>query len=174
MKHVKYLLPLVIGWLIGLMFFLSSCVTEKKRLEICKSCPVKITVKDSIRVEVRERPVQLWVHDTVNWFLPNPCAQLCDSFGNLKKTNITVRGNKGAQVNLISKGNTLYFETIIDSLKATGTVKDSIINRIKDTTIEVPARCELDHIGWWDRFFISSGKILLCVLIVAVGYWLKK
>lgn len=173
LKLLKLLSPLIIGVLMFLILFFtfSSCISEKKRAQICSTCAVKTIVKDSVRVVIKERLQQVFITDTFNYYLPNPCANLCDSFGNLKKTfKETIVNDKGTKINLFVKNNKLEFNDMIDSLKRVISVKDTLIDRFVNTSIEVPAHCTLEHVTWWDKLFIKLGQILSLIVILFLGF----
>lgn len=96
-----------------LALFLTSCVTEKKRLQICNTCAVKTEVRDSIY------QVECW--DTVRLApISGPVIYIqdpCDSLGNLNPISITKTKN-GVIGTVKSMGNTIVFNCETDSLRA--------------------------------------------------------
>lgn len=173
MKILKILYPLLLGAAIFLLCVIvfSSCITEKKRAKICATCPTHTTIKDSVRFEIKERLQQVFITDTFNYFLPNPCANLCDSLGNLKPTFKTIIiSDKGTKQTLSVKNNSLVLVEQLDSLKKVISVKDTLIERFINTTIEVPAQCKLEHLTWWDKLFRGLGQILSVVVLLFLGF----
>lgn len=161
---------------------LFSCISEKKRAKICATCMLKETVKDSVSVKdsVAKIPViksvTVTIHDTLKYSLPNPCADLCDSLGNLKAFKKEIKSDKGAKLQIYSQGNQIFFKDVIDSLKAELKIKDTLIShyhkteRFKTTVKEVPARCNREHLTKLDSFWIISGRILLLLLIIYLSW----
>lgn len=160
---------LLFSFLIGLIVL--GCITQKRRDKICATCPTHTTIKDSIRVEIKEREVPIFISDTFYYFLPNPCAKLCDSLGNLKPTfKAEIKSDKGTKLNLFVKDNKLMFKDVFDSLKKVISVKDTLISHFVNTTIEVPEQRKLQHITWWDKLFIGLGQILSLIVVLFLGY----
>lgn len=160
---------LLFSFIISLIFI--GCVTQKQRDKICATCATHTTIKDSISVIVKERLQQVFITDTFTYYLPNPCANLCDSLGNLKTTfKETIVSTKGTKIKLFVKNNKLEFTDMIDSLKRVISVRDTLIDRFVNTTIEVPAHCTLEHITWWDKLFIKLGQILSLLVILFIGF----
>jgi hypothetical protein len=148
-----------------------SCITQKRRDKICATCTTHTTIKDSIITEIKEREVPVFISDTFYYFLPNPCAKLCDSIGNLKPTfKAEIKSDKGTKIDLFVKDNQLMFKDVIDSLKRIITVKDSTIKTYHSKVIEVPAQCKKKHITWWDKLFRGLGQILSLIVLLFFGY----
>lgn len=150
---------------------LSSCISEKKREEICKTCTLSNTRKDSVRVEIKEKKVPYYLHDTITQWLVNPCAYLCDSVGNLLPFEKEVSDEKGEhKTKIYTKNNRLYWMNTIDSLKKIITTKDTNTTHVIETTKEVPARCDLEHTTSFDHFcrwfFYITGSIILLHFIL--------
>lgn len=161
---------------IALIFLISSCVTEKKRLQICAACPLKIERKDSIVVKDSIREVPVIVHHTITVSTPNPCAELCDEYGKLKPGfSRTIPGKKGTSGRMFTRNDSLLIEVMVDSVHAMAKVMHRTIKKYSSTHVEVPARCQLDHVSKWDSFFIITGRILWGLLILfCIGWYLKK
>lgn len=146
----------------------SGCMTEKKRLRVCQTCPVKLERKDSTII-TRET-----VHDTVyktvtvTKTLPNPCAELCDQ-GKLKPGFKKVFPTSAGSVTLSTRNDSLVLTSRIDSLMSVNKGQRETIERLVTIHEQVPV-CSRDHLTWWDNFFIRSGQILLTVLAGA-GIW---
>ena len=163
----------LLSLLISLIAF--SCNSPKRIAKICATCPTKTIIKDSTHVEIKERLVNVFITDTFNYYLPNPCAKLCDSVGNLKPNfKAEIKSTKGTKINLFVKDNQLHFVDVIDSLKRIITVNDSIISRFSSKVIELPAQCKLEHLSWWDKLWIKLGRFWALILILFLGYRIVK
>jgi hypothetical protein len=174
---LKIIYPLILGASIFLLLLVcfSGCNTQKRIAKICATCPTKTIIKDSVRVEIKERKVNVFFTDTFIYFLPNPCAKLCDSNGNLKPTfTHTIVSDKGTIQTLSVKNNSLVLIEQLDSLKKVISVKDTLIERFVNTTIEVPSQCKLEHLTWWDKFFKGLGQILSLIVLSFLGYKIVK
>ena len=164
---------LLISFAIGCMVV--GCVTQTQRERICKTCPTNTIIKDSIHVEIKEKKIPFYITDTFNYFLPNPCAELCDSLGNLKPTfKKEIKSNKGTKETLTVKNNQLVLIERIDSLKKVISIKDTSTNNFHYKVIVKPAICNLNHITKWDMFWIKTGRISLAVLFILLGYEIVK
>jgi len=169
---------------------LSSCVTEKKRAKICATCTLKetkkdsVSVKDSVALTVTTKTVEVTIHDTLKYYIQNPCADLCDSLGRLKAFKKEIISDKGARLQIFSRDNKIYFNDVIDSLKQVAHYKDTAIafyrnvSRFKETKEQVPARCDREHKTNADGFWIVTGKslsALFILLLLAIGarYYIK-
>lgn len=147
---------------------LSSCVTEKKRQEICNQCPVKIERHDSIVEKLVEKIVEIPGNDGPIVFLENPCKELCDSFGNLR--NIALIKTKNGQVLKVNKvGNSIAIASSTKDTTAKVMVKqtDTFKDR-KDVEVKyvpcVNERTAFDGFTrWW--FYITG-----VILILYVGW----
>lgn len=161
---------------IALIFMITSCVTEKKRLQICKSCPLKIERKDSIVYKDSIRNVPVIVSHTIAVQTPNPCAELCDENGKLRSGfSRTIPGKKGTSARMFTRNDSVLFEAMADSVDAMAQVVERTIEKYSSTHEQVPARCELEHLSKWDSFFIITGRILWGILIlVSIGWYIKK
>lgn len=106
-----------------LFTFLTSCVTEKQRLKICNSCPVKKERYDSIVEKILEVPVYLPGKPGPTVYMENPCKLLCDSLGNLKKGVNIIAEKNGQTLHINSQGNGL-----------------NITSATKDTTVKAPVK----------------------------------
>lgn len=155
-----------------LLTFLSSCITEKKRQQICQKCPVKIEkeVRDSIIEKLRDTTIYITTQGPTQ-YLENPCKHLCDSLGNLKPVKIETKKN-GIKSTIKSVGNSLVVECETDSLKA-------VINGLKETvritkekeTKEVPV-CHLEHKTKFDGF--TFWWFWITVFIIVLRFILTK
>jgi len=161
--------------LLLLNFLLFSCVTEKKRLEICQSCPLKIERKDSIIIKEVEKPVPFAVPGpSVEVIVKSPCADMCDSTGKLKKGFFKEIVAPTGRVIIKEKNNSLSIECQSDSLKGVIKVKEREIQRLSSEIREVPARCDKKHFGTLDTFFVWSGRILWIIIILLILYFILK
>jgi hypothetical protein len=155
---------------IALLF--TACVTEKQRAKICNTCAVTSFAKDSVVERLRDTTIYITQDGTVQ-YLPNPCAQLCDSVGKLKpfeKTEV----KKGIKSIIKSQGNTLVVTCEADSLKAVikGLRETIYYHQIKELSVKYIA-CDKAHktkfdgfTFWW--FYISISIIAIRALIIAV------
>lgn len=155
----------------------SGCDPVKRQARRCATCVLESKKSDSTSIATKDRPIIVYVHDTIETQTPNPCAELCDSLGRLKATfTRTLTGNKpGTKIRVYVDNDSLRFVAILDSLKANGMAKDSLIHRLITIENTAPARCELDHVSDLDAFFIVSGKAAWIILgLVAVGWYLQR
>lgn len=154
---------------IAILVLLSSCVTERQRALICKTCVLNSDRKDSIIERIVEVPVTLPPVPGPTVYLANPCAALCDSLGNLKPFTIDKTAN-GIRT-------TVKSNTVANTLDITSNLEDSTKTKarvpqreIYSTTLEqVPARCELRHMSDWDIFWGMVGKILTGIGVLYFG-----
>lgn len=157
---------------------LSSCVTEKQRQKILKTCPVASTenIKDSTwtKIEIQHDTTYISISGPTQ-YLPSPCATLCDSLGNLKPFKIESKKN-GIKQSLESQGNTLVQKCDVDSLLRVNEEKTIQINRLiqKEKETQVHENCKLDHISKMDSFFIISGRILILIILIYVVFRIVK
>lgn len=89
----------------------TSCVSQRKRIKICGTCPIetvevyKETVRDTIIYVTEQGETK---------YLDNPCADLCDSLGNLKPFERTIE-SEGRRVVIYTQGNKLAVRADLDS-----------------------------------------------------------
>jgi len=142
------------------LFLLNSCVTLKQRERILKDCVTSSYRKDSIQIIVKDKLMPYEIHDTIPYWLPNPCANLCDSAGNLK-TNFSskISSKDGSELDLKVKNNKLIIDDNVN-LKDNITIKDTSINHITTIKEQVHENCKLKHLTDWDIFWIKVGQIL--------------
>lgn len=170
---LKFLIYAVIGC--AIIYFMESCVSEKKRLRICQTCPLKIERHDSVVYKDSIRNVPVIVSTTIAVQTPNPCAELCDSAGKLKPGfNRIIPGKKGTSARMFTRNDSLIFEALNDSVKAMAEVRDRTIEKYSSTHEQVPARCELEHLTKWDSFFIITGRILWLILLIILAWQILK
>lgn len=161
--------------LILVVLFNTACITDKKRAEICATCPIVTEVttikKDSSWTK------EIVKHDTIyrsvsgpTLIIPGPCDSLCDKNGKLKPFYKETKKN-GIKTRLYTDTlkNKLIADCSEDSLMLVNKTLIIEINRLiteSESTKEIlPARCERAHKDWldkWDRpwFVISCGLIL--------------
>jgi hypothetical protein len=166
---MKYLITLLIS------LSLSSCiVTDKKRAEICRTCPLKETsiVNDSSWQKKYDSLVKIPLKGPVIILKDNPCAELCDSFGKVKdysKSVVSESGIKGT-IKGDKKTNTIIIDCgAKDSIEALlkGVRTENNRLRTEKTVIEVPARCNLEHRTWFDHFCRWGFLVSIIFLIIS-------
>jgi hypothetical protein len=89
----------------------TSCVSQRKRIEICGTCPVETV--EVYKEIVRDTVIYVTAQGETK-YLDNPCADLCDSLGNLKPFEKTIE-SKGKKVVLYTQGNKLAVRADLDS-----------------------------------------------------------
>lgn len=160
---------------------LGSCITEKKRAKICRTCTIKETtvVKDSTWQKKYDSLVKIPLKGPVIILKDNPCAELCDSFGKVKdfsksvisETGIkgTIRGDKKTNTIIVDCGAKDSLEAL---LKGVRTENNHLRN--EKTVVEVPARCDLEHRTGFDHFCRWMFWIwVVAFLIILLLRWLK-
>lgn len=168
----RFLICLVIA--VVIVVTITSCVSEKKRAQICKTCTLKSEVRDSIIERLIEVPVYTAPVPGPTLYLPSPCASLCDSLGNLKPFTIEKKHN-GIKTTIKTNtvANTLDISSNLeDSTKTTAKVLQREIYHSQ--LDQVPARCELRHLTDWDIFWIKVGKVLTGIILGIGGFYLFK
>jgi len=157
---------------------LTSCISEKKRMKICKTCTLRETKQDSLG----EQQIITAPFDTALFLSGIKGKEIevsnCDSLISLLNKKPLESKENGLKAIIERKGSGFVFRCEADSLKAVITLLKTKISQTKFTTItkEVPARCDLDHVSWWDNLFIWIGKILsgAFVLFLALKYFRKQ
>lgn len=164
-------LLLIAATLMVVAIFNTSCVSEKKRAEICRTCPQKDSVsvirKDSI--VYRDSIVFFTLAgDTVK------IASPCDSSGKLKAF-VQIKKKNGLVTTLKSDGKTLEASCAADSLMA---VIEKVradhyayINSSHSSTIKLPCeneRTSFDGFCRWVTYFV-----LICVAILLACFALR-
>lgn len=150
---------LLLAFLIALilMIALNSCKAKEP-------CITSSHTKDSIVYKIREKKVPYFIKDSFPYFLPNPCADLCDSLGKLKQTFVAqIKGKNGSNLSLKVKDNKLFIEdkTVSDG---TVTLNDTTVNHFRETKEQLRADCKLEHLSKWDSFWIRVGQILSIIV----------
>ena len=118
--------------IILLTLAITSCVTQKKRLKICATCPVETITKDSIII--KDTAIYIVQKGEVE-YIDNPCAELCDSFGNLIPFERETTSN-GIKTTIKTIGNVLTVECEVDSLKAVIT----LLEKQSSSIVTVPPK----------------------------------
>lgn len=165
----RILLAVIFALCLCPLFF--SCISEKKRAEICRTCQrndsVRVVKKDSI--SYRDSILFFTIEGPERW-IPSPCDRFCDSLGRLKPIHIKVKKN-GIVAELKSKGDSLLLSARADSLEAEiKKMRVDHFNEIefyKNSVIQLPCENERTSI---DGFFKWSALIFYaCVIIVILG-----
>lgn len=145
------------------ILLITSCATIKKNRYDRKcakfDCIKKTYVLDSTFVtEIKDTTYITKEGTTV--YLENPCAELCDSVGNLKKFKKTTK-KSGIKSTIKSVGNSLVVECDTDSLEAVITTLQTTKIRSERQTIEVPRKKT-----WFEKlqsiwFYISITAVIV-------------
>lgn len=165
-KSINFFGLLIFSMLLCAVF--SRCaapkLTEKQRLEICNGCPLKIERHDSIVINTVTVPVNVPGAPGPTLYIDNPCKELCDSIGRLKKVNISVRHN-GQTLNLNSMGGGLLINTARRDTVLPAEVKQKEVYRKEknDRPIYVPCENERTAFDGWCRiwFYITGAAVAL-------------
>lgn len=167
MKILLDILKLLIVF-IFLAAITSSCVTEKKRQEICASCDIKEKIHDTIW---KDKPIVKI--DSFYKFITgpivyheNPCSKWCDSLGNLKSFKHESSHN-GIKQSIESKGNVIIQKCNVDSLLNIQKTLEQTINRLQKTTIE-KAPIVKNELKSWQIFLCFSGLIMWILILVSI------
>lgn len=154
--------------LICIVEIMTGCVTEKQRLKICNGCPVKTVIHDSIVLKHDTVPFYLPGKDGPTVYLENPCKELCDSLGNLKKVDKKTNRN-GLRLHITTQGNGLNITTASKdtTLKAPVTTTQTFHSK-KDTEVkwlqcDKPHKTEFDGFCRW--FFYIAGPTILIYIV---------
>ncbi len=108
-------------WVILLLITFTQCVLTKKQKNrfLEKYCTTKDSIsyvyKDSIVFRDTTISIPYIVNEPI--YLENPCSELCDSLGRLKKFYKST-SNRGLKSTVQSVGNSLVIKCETDSLKA--------------------------------------------------------
>lgn len=89
----------------------TSCVSQRKRIKICGTCPVEI--HEVIKETLRDTVIYVTEQGETK-YLDNPCADLCDSLGNLKPFERSIE-SEGRKVVIYTQGNKLAVRADLDS-----------------------------------------------------------
>lgn len=149
----------------------SSCVTEKQRTKICQSCALQTIVKDSIVERLIEVPVYTAPIAGPTLYLPSPCANLCDSIGNLKPFTISKKEN-GIKITVntnIAKNSLEINSNLEDSIKSTAQVKS--LEVYKSKLEQFAPKCQLKHVTGWLIF--CQWFTIISVVCIAIWLFIK-
>ena len=151
--------------LLVLVVLLTSCASH--RLKICATCQTATIVKDSIVTILKDTTIYISRKgDTIT--LANPCATLCDSFGNLKPFEIKKKKN-GIVSTLKAENNKLTFDCAADSLEA-------IIKGLRETTTthsEVKTVTIEKQYTKFDRFKNTFFWVICALVFAYLAFRLK-
>lgn len=143
----------------GLVTTDSTVITDS----VSESVTERIVLKDTTIYITREGIIQ---------YLPNPCAFLCDSLGNLKPFKSESKKN-GVKSTITSIGNVLAVDCKTDSLEAVIQLQQKEIERVrkeKHTSVSKHSEQIPIHIRTpFERFCIWY---FWCSLVVVGGVWL--
>lgn len=128
-------------YLIFILFFICSCVTERKRLKICNGCPIKKERYDSIVEKVIEVPINIPGAPGPVVYLDNPCKELCDSLGR-PRSNINIKTERNGQ--------TLHIKSLGNGL--------NIVTERKDTALKVAVKQK----EVYNKSYAESVKYIPC------------
>lgn len=173
-KKLIEVLPFIIA-LATFIILLNSCITEKKRQNICKTCA--IIKKDSLAENTKITPfdTNLFISGYKRKFeLTGKCLVLCDSinklidFYNKKGLDFVISKGNGTKttINKSSKGN-FIFTTELDSLKKLVTLLKYEKNRTHFVLDTVEAKCTKQHYTWIDGLY-KRGFWFFVILAVLV------
>lgn len=171
-KAQKFVVSIIAIIVLMCMF---SCVTEKQRMKICRNCPVKdstITVEKTI---VKDTTIYVTQTVTEPIYIDNPCANLCDSLGNLKPFFKSEKKN-GIVKTITTQNNQLKFDCKADSLEVV--LKGLITERNKRSETHSTKTVEVFQTTKWQGFLIVSaygfwGLLIAYLLYRAIKLWLK-
>lgn len=160
--------------IITVLVIISSCVVTKKQKNrfLEKYCVAKDSVayvyKDSIVLVDTTITIPYIVNEPI--YLENPCSELCDSLGRLKKFHKTI-SNNGLKSTVHSVGNSLVFKCETDSLKARIQWLEHYITSSKTSVTTHVSACTEPHqtkftgfTFWW--FWIT-------ILLIAIYLGLR-
>ncbi len=146
-------------------------MTQKKLDAICSRCPVKDSVRIEKTVEVQYRDSLIYItQQGPTQYLENPCKELCDSLGNLKKFEVVKKTN-GIVGTIKSVGNSIVFDCKADSLEKVikglnQTIKESE-SKVKATQLPPVTTNVLTKLqGFW----IISGYLFWILLLLLIGF----
>lgn len=156
------------------IIFLCSCITEKHRAKICATCPA--IIKDSIRIETETEYRDTIIYITRQGpkvILPNPCAELCDSLGRLRRDfKPVIRRENGLTTTLKVENNTLVADCKADSLKAE---IERLNQFIKETRSQTITRfVEKNVLTRLQGFWIICGQIASGLVLIILGWLFVK
>lgn len=149
---------------------LSSCISEKKRAEICSTCKTNTIEKEVVKYI--DTPIYILDVQTEPIYIPNPCALLCDSSGKLiANVNKTFTNSKGNSITVSSVNGLLFANAKIDSLKKVISVLSTSKQSYVEKEIKIPCNNERTQL---DGFFKYSAIIFYILLILFLSLKLIK
>lgn len=154
---------------VALIFLiLNSCVTDRAYKRILSECPVRDSSATSKTI-VKERYDSLIYITEAGpvLFLENPCASLCDSFGNIKVFAITKKTN-GIKSTLKSDGKILMTECNVDSLKLIIEGLNTVITVSKEAFEERIKTITICDETWWQVAYRWSAWFLYLSLAITI------
>lgn len=165
---------LLFGLAIALIFlFFASCITEKKRKEICNTCTSQSTKKDSVVYRIDTLNVMIPGENGPTIYLDNPCKELCDSLGRLRNVSlITKRGNQVIKINTQGNGLNIFGSTLDTSVKATVGVKETFSTDRKTDIKWID--CKKEHRNTFDGFCRWFFYIVGPIMAGLIGFKIYK
>lgn len=165
MKRVNHMYKIFLFALL-----LTSCITEKKRQEICNNCPGKS--KDSTIIKTVTVPVNVPGAPGPTVYLENPCKLLCDSLGNLKKVNINItKGGQSLNINTIGGG--LLVSTSTKDTTIAAQVPQKEVYSAKESIKYIPCQNERTAFDGFTRYWFYITALIL-VLRLGWAYFRRK
>ncbi len=157
-----------------LILLLSSCISEKKRQEICSQC--QIVIKDSIRevIKTTSFDTTLFIStlgkDLQFDYTANCCQTMDSLFAEMGRSNGTITAvDNGIKSSIFKKDKKIVFRCEADSLreviKGLRTLVEKSETKIETKVLPAPP-CDKPHKDWLDKydrpwFFISLFLLLL-------------
>lgn len=155
---IRYLISFVI------MFSLFSCVTQKQRMKICNTCAVKDSIVYKEKIVLKDTTIYTTTPGPIQ-YLENPCKDLCDSMGNLKKIDIVEKKN-GIKSTVKSVGKSLVFHCEADSLKSVITLLEKTISEKSKLSEVKYIDCQKEHKTRFDGFLFWFFWIVAPLLLI--------
>lgn len=165
--------------LITLILLLNSCISEKKKAEICQTCPTTTEVVTKEVIKVTNFDTTLFL-STLGKDLSfnndeSDCCILVNQLTEQMAANngtITAKEN-GVKSSIFKVKNKITFRCEADSLKAVIKGLRTEISNHKDKVITktVIAECKREHKKWFDKFYFYWFLITLAIII---GYFLPQ
>lgn len=158
--------------LISLSLF--SCISEKKRLKICRTCAVKdsISYVEKEKIVLKDTTIFTTIAGPTQW-LENPCKNLCDSLGNLIPFKKEKKSN-GLKSTIKSVGNSIEVDCDADSLKNVIGYYEKQLEKVKTQQTTVVSRCELEHRNKFDGFTFWWFWITAIIIVIYLLFKLLK
>lgn len=158
------------------LLVLTSCLTEKKRQEICSACPV--VIKDSIRevIKTTSFDTTLFISTLgkdIMFDYSGDCCSVMDSlFAQMGRSDGTITAvDNGIKSSIFKKDKKIVFRCEADSLRAIikglRTTIETTKSKVETKVLPAP-KCEKPHKDWLDKYdrpwlFISLGALLLFI-----------